>query len=451
MPGLSVWVPALLQLTLATLVVYLYSIENDAFLKVFITATVGFVLNAVLPMTYRLPFFTLLSMGAAFLVFSPVDAVWLLLSGSTLIGFANLPISMKARAFLLIAVAAILAVARAGAVPTPWSSAVWPILGSMFMFRLVLYLMATKADAPHQRPWWSLAYFFMLPNLVFPLFPVVDYQTFRRTYYDKDEAGIYELGLLWIARGLVHLLLYRFVYHNLITDAESVVSLGDLVQFMLATLLLYLRVSGQFHLIGRSAAPVRFRLPETHKLYLLANSFTELWRRINIYWTDFMMKTVFYPSYFRVKDRGPKAALVISTVVVFVTTWLLHSYQWFWLRGGFPLTPQDAVFWGILGAFVVFGGLRELNAAKKPRRIAGHQGWNRTRGIQTAVTFTTFYVLWSLWSTESVSLWLWMLGSATNVDAKGVILLGLSLVTMLGAGRARLEGLERISPPVGWA
>ena len=61
-------------------------------------------------------------------------------------------------------------------------------------------------------------------------------------------------------------------------------------------------IVGLLHLFG-------FRLPETHKLYYLAHSFTELWRRINIYWTEFMMKAVFYPTYFRVKQRGPKPAL----------------------------------------------------------------------------------------------------------------------------------------------
>ncbi len=86
--------------------------------------------------------------------------------------------------------------------------------------------------------------------------------------------------------------------------------LGDLVQFMLGTFLLYLRVSGQFHLIVGLLHLFGFRLPETHKLYYLAHSFTELWRRINIYWTDFMMKTVFYPTYFQVKKLGPSTALV---------------------------------------------------------------------------------------------------------------------------------------------
>lgn len=444
-PG--VLLAALAQLALAAVVVHLYGIENPAFERVFLLAAGGFAVNALLPLRFRLPFFTLLSMAGAFLVFRPADAGWLLGAGALLIGLANLPAPPGVRVAVLLVTGAALALSRAGIVDAPWSAAVWPILGSMFMFRLVLYVMASRTDSPDRRPWWSLAYFFMLPNLVFPLFPVVDYQSFRRTHYDKDAGSIYDLGLLWVARGLVHLVLYRFVYHTLVIEPESVVTLGDLVHFMLATLLLYLRVSGQFHLIVGLLHLFGFRLPETHKLYLLANSFTELWRRINLYWTDFMMKTVFYPTYFRVKDRGPKASLVIATVVVFVVTWLLHSYQWFWLRGGFPLTPQDTLFWAVLGGFVVYGGLRDLEAAKKPRRIGGDQGWNRVRGLQTAATFTMFYALWSLWSIESMNLWLWMLGAAANVDLRGVVLFGGAFVTMLAIG-----GIDwkHAVPSTGW-
>ena len=188
----------------------------------------------------------------------------------------------------------------------------------------------------------------MLPNVCFPLFPVVDYQTFRRTYYDRDAHAIHEQGLRWIARGLVHLLLYRFVYHNVLNDPADVATLGDLVQFMLGTFLLYLRVSGQFHLIVGMLHLFGFRLPETHQPYFLARSFTDFWRRINIYWKDFMVKLVFYPTVL------PAASSVGPTMRAgrcrrrwcSSLTWVLHSYQWFWLRGGFPI---DAAGHALLG------------------------------------------------------------------------------------------------------
>jgi D-alanyl-lipoteichoic acid acyltransferase DltB (MBOAT superfamily) len=433
-----------LQLVLATLVIYLYRIEGDAFLRLFGFAVAGFVVHAALPIAYRLPFFVGLSLAGTLIVFSPGDAVWLVGSGLALIGIANLPFPMRVRAATLVVVAALLAVSRAGFAPAPWSSAVWPILGSMFMFRLVLYLMTVTSEPPAQRVSWALAYFFMLPNLVFPLFPVVDYQTFRRTYYDRDAHEIHARGMLWIARGLVHLLLYRFVYHEVVGDAESVSTLGDLAEFMLGTFLLYLRVSGQFHLIVGLLHLFGFRLPETHKLYYLAHSFTELWRRINIYWTDFMMKAVFYPTYFKVKHRGPTTALAISTAAVFVTTWVLHSYQWFWLRGGFPLTAQDVLFWGALGGLVIAGGLRELKAGKKPKQAA--RFWNPTSGLRAALTFSLFCLLWSLWSIESVSLWIWLLGSIANVDAKGVVLVAGTFLTILFLGGIDWSASSRTAP-----
>lgn len=433
------------ELVLAGLVVYLYAIEGPAFLRLFILVTAGFAINLVLPLKHRLPFFVGLSLAGAALVFGAVDAAWLVGCGLVLIGLCHLPFSMKVRVAGLLVAGALLAAARGGLVPAPWAAGVWPILGSMFMFRIVLYMLAMKSGQVDRSLWGALAYFFMLPNLTFPLFPVVDYQTFRRTYYDRKDIAIYEQGLGWIARGLVHLLLYRFVYYAVLNDPVDVVRLGDLVQFMLGTFLLYLRVSGQFHLIVGLLHLFGFRLPETHKLYYLAHSFTELWRRINIYWTDFMMKAVFYPTYFKVKKLGPTGALVVSTVAVFLTTWILHSYQWFWLRGGFPLTLQDTLFWGVLGGLVVMGAVKELKAPKKSRQRV--TGWSWRLGLRATATFGLFCFLWSLWSTESVSQWAWMLGAAANVDVKGVVLLTLTFATVLFLGGRDWDAASKTERP----
>ena len=92
-----------LQLALAAAVVYLYRIEGDAFFRVFLLAAVGFAVNAVLPLAYRLPFFVGLSLAGTALVFGPVDAAWLVTSGVVLIGLANLPLPMKVRAGVLVA------------------------------------------------------------------------------------------------------------------------------------------------------------------------------------------------------------------------------------------------------------------------------------------------------------------------------------------------------------
>ncbi len=432
------------QLAMIVLVVELYQLEGSAFTKALWLASIGFLVSIALPISYRLPLFTGLSIAGVLLIFGLADGAWLMALGLTLIGICHLPVPVAARVSLLILVGAGLALLRMGTAASPWSAAIWPIFGSMFMFRLILYVRAMKNE-PRERKWWSaLAYFFMLPNVAFPLYPVVDYQTFRRTYFDTDERSIYEQGILWISRGLVHLVVYRFVYHNVLNDPADVDGLGDLVQLMLGTFLLYLKVSGQFHIIVGLLHLFGFRLPETHKLYYLAHSFTELWRRINIYWTEFMMKTVFYPMYFRVKRFGPASAVALSTAAVFVTTWLLHSYQWFWLRGGFPLTWPDALFWGILGALVVRGALKELRASKATRRASSR--WNSTQAMRAALTFCVFCVLWSLWSTESISQWVWMLSAAASVDVRGVLLVLTTIVVVGGLGGFDWEAKESALP-----
>ena len=46
------------------------------------------------------------------------------------------------------------------------------------------------------------------------------------------------------------------------------------------------------------------------------------------------MKVFYYPlSCPAAPLRGTTTAMVAATLVVFVITWLLHAYQWFWLRG----------------------------------------------------------------------------------------------------------------------
>jgi hypothetical protein len=439
-PGIRDYFFILAQLAIAVLVAYLYRIEGVEFLKVFALASCGFVVQLFLPARLRLEFFVLLSLTGVFVVFSLGDALWMIGCGLVLIGICHVPIPFAARIALLVVIGAALAASRSGFVAAPWSSVVWPILGSMFMFRLIIYLRAVMLKDVQGGFWAALAYFFMLPNLVFPLFPVIDYQTFRRTHFDRQDLAIYEQGLLWISRGLVHLVLYRLVYHNFLADPGEVSKLSDLVQFMLGTFLLYLRVSGTFHLIVGMLHLFGFRLPETHRLYYLAHDFTELWRRINIYWKDFMTKVVFYPAYFRLKALGPTRALAWATVAVFFSTWLLHSYQWFWLRGGFPITLPDILFWGFLGGLVAVGALREARA--KPAAKSRPGGWDLRRGLNVAGTFGLFCTLWSLWSTESVTEWLLIMGAALTVDGKGLLWLGLAaaLLTAVGGLDWKLSG-----------
>ena len=424
------------ELALMLLVISRYQLESRTFFNVMALGCGGFVIHALLPMQYRLGFFVGLSLAAIVVAFGLADGAWLIALGLVLIGICHLPLRLAGRVGLLLLTASLFALFRAEIVHGPWSVAIWPILGSMFMFRLALYLHALEHDEKRPTVARTLAYFFMLPNVCFPLFPVVDYLSFRRNYYDHDAVSIYETGIKWIVRGLIQLILYRYVYVFLTGDAMELHSLGDLLQFLVATFLLYLRVSGQFHLICGILYLFGFRLPETHHLYFLASSFTDFWRRINIYWKDFMMKLVYYPSFFWLKRFGANRALVGATIVVFAGTWLLHSYQWFWLRGGFPLEPQDGLFWGFLGALVVVGALREMKRSRPRKLGAAATRWSFSLAWRVVATFSAICVLWSLWSAESLLTWLLMWKAASHTSAQQLLVIaGLLVLALAIAGR----------------
>jgi hypothetical protein len=138
---------------------------------------------------------------------------------------------------------------------------------------------------------------------------------------------------------------------------------------------------GLLHLFG-------FQLPETHRQYLLASGFTDYWRRINIYWKDFMVRIVFNPVAFRLKRCPQPVALAAATLVVFVITWLLHAYQTFWLRGVWGFSAPDGLFWGILGFLVLFNV--QLDARRGQRRVEGPSRSPLALAIRAARIVGTF-------------------------------------------------------------
>ena len=447
---ISTWgfLSILAQLGLLTLVLRQFQIEGGAFLRLWLLALAGFAVHTFLPLRHRLPFFLALSLAGIGLVLGLTHAAWLIGIGLVLIAICHLPFSYAARILLLLLVAGVLVAQRAQWLPAPWSEAIWPILGSMFMFRLILYLYDLRHDSAAASPLHVLSYFFVLPNVCFPLFPVIDYKTFRRNYYDDEAQRIYQVGVDWIVRGVVHLLLYRIVYYYFTLAPSEVHGPGDLGQYLVSNFLLYLRVSGTFHLVVGMLYLFGFRLPETHHRYLLASSFTDFWRRINIYWKDFMLKVFYFPAYFKLRRFGNTQALVLATLFVFLMTWFLHAYQWFWLRGTILFVWQDILFWTILGMLVVGNSLWEAKHGRQ--RALGKPAWTwrslSLLTLKTAALFCFICVLWSFWTAESVSEWLalWQgVGEKLSGQAGTIPLVFAAAMIVGGAARGAAGGEKK--------
>jgi lysophospholipase L1-like esterase len=417
---------------------YSWNIANQALQDVILLAFGGVIVHHFLPVALRMSFFAGLSVASILLVFGIGQGAWLLSVGLVLMLTCHLPVSMRLRVLLLAAISVGLMVMRAYWPDWNGLSAIWPILGSMFMFRLLVYLydLSTK-NAPFS-PARSLAYFFMLPNVCFPLFPVVDYKTFCLSHGAEDPFRGYQTGVRWILRGAVQLILYRVVYQLVMNDPAEIQSGGELFRYMISTYLLYLHISGNFHLIIGILHLYGFNLPETHHRWLLASSFLDFWRRINIYWKDFIMKVVFYPLYFRIRRIGHERAMLLAAALAFVATWALHSYQWFWIRGSFLIASQDIAFWTILGLLVVANMWLDMRRKGK-RAIAATGSEPRfgvalLTGLKTMATFTAIAVLWSMWTSESLSHWFVTLGSARQWGADDVLFIAAILAVVGVAG-----------------
>lgn len=442
------------QLALVLGVAHVYRIEEvHVFPTVVPLLFGGFVAHALLPMRWRRPFFVVLGLGALWgllgLYALPVVAV-----GGGLIALCHLPVPLRLRAALLAAVGAAGAgyvlLGRAGLLPMRYPALVEVVpvvLASLFMFRLALYLRALALDrAAHDADVWTrLGYFFLFPNPFLPLFPVVDFGVFRRSFYRADALDVYARGVVWMARGVAHLLLYRVLYYHLLPDASAVGGALGVALWMGATFGLYLRVSGLFHLAAGILCLFGYDLPPTHRRYLLATSLPDFFRRLNVYWHDVLQATVFLPVLRRLRPRATAegaGALVAATLATFAASALLLAWQAFWL--GAEATPDatDAVFWSLVAGLTAAGLVRRR---ARPRRRLGPL----RAGAANVAVLGIVVVLWSLWAMPSLGAWAAMLGrAAASPPAEWALLLGVlgALALLSAAARATAARAGALRP-----
>ena len=395
------------QFALVVAAIRLLNVESNAFELVVTVALGGFLVHHFLPAAWRQTFFAALSVASVLMVFGWEDGAWLLGMGGLLIALCHLPVALWVRVALVLSLAGAMAAARVDALP--WISGripveIWPVLGSMFMFRLIVYVYDLRHGAAPFGVGRALSYFFMLPNVCFPLFPIVDYKTFQRSAYNEDALRVYQTGARWMLRGLLHLVLYKIVYFKGVIDPSDAVNGLGVARYMITSYLLYLKISGLFHLIVGLLHMYGFNLPQTHCFYLLSSSFTDLWRRVNIYWKDFIQKLVFNPAYFWLRKLGETWAIAGATLIAAVLTWFLHAYQWFWIRGEFPIVLVDVLFWSALGVLLTVNVVLE---SRKGRLRSLEKRANTFREdvllcLKTAGTFAVITVLWTLWNTSNL-------------------------------------------------
>lgn len=294
------------------------------------------------------------------------------------------------------------------------------IVGGLFMFRSLLYLYEFKVAPQQKAPWinrWN--YFFFLPNLAMPIFPILDWRNFRDNWAPRPD---FNLALSRIANGILHLMLYRVIYHYAPLNPLEIAGPWDVLAFNASSYLLIVRLAGMFHLAVGIGGLFGWQLPRVFEHYFFARNFNDLWQRINRYWRDFMMRILYYPIYFRVKKLGRNQAMMLTLGMTFLLNWFLHSWQFMWLKGDFPVQIQDAIFWCGFGLVVIVNSLYTAN-----RKVKRPGPW--LESVQITGVFWFMAILWTIWNARSLEIW-WELMEKWNEPAPNSGLA--SVLSMLG-------------------
>ena len=179
-------------------------------------------------------------------------------------------------------------------------------------------------------------------------------------------------------------------------------------RYLVCNYLLYLRVSGQFHMACGMLHLFGFQLPETHHRYLLATSFTDYWRRINIYWKDFMVRVVFNPVVFRLKRWPQPAALAVGDgrgVPDHLAACTPTSRTGCGAPGASACpTPCSGASWASW-CWSTSSSTRAGAGRRASRPVAGRSARLVIQALRVAGTFATIALLWSLWSSPSLAAW----------------------------------------------
>ena len=150
-----------IELSLLLFVIFKFKIEEEhGIILALIPIGIGFLIHSVLPLQYKLPFFLLLSLITYGIVIGALNALIIFFLGALFILIANLRLNYWLKVSIIFLGFSLLLLVRTGVIQTEWGGNIVPIFGSIFMFRMVLYLYEMKQKPIEANIWQHLSYFF---------------------------------------------------------------------------------------------------------------------------------------------------------------------------------------------------------------------------------------------------------------------------------------------------
>src|SRR5271157_6028184 len=135
-----------IPLALLLLTFRAYNLEQPAFFRLACIVFGGFAISYWLPFRYKEVFLILLSLAGAYVLLTPLVASILIAVGLLMFGIVRSGLDFRWRVLALAAILCAFIYGRAsGRFHVPGDF--WPVLGAMFMFRMIIYLYDVKHEA----------------------------------------------------------------------------------------------------------------------------------------------------------------------------------------------------------------------------------------------------------------------------------------------------------------
>lgn len=427
----------MLQLAVLCVFAGIYKIQDKQGLPVLLYITFpAFLVHAFLPLKWRPLMLTFIFWCVCLWSLGMVTGGFILLVSVALFICAELPVKLIYRIILIACITAGMIVLRNQWFFAPRAIIAVPYIASLFMFRLISYLYYKKRNVEVIPIFRRLNYFFLLPNLVFLLFPIIDYRNYVERYYARPAVEIYRKGIFRITMGIVLLMLHRIVYYYWAIPPAEVRNLTSLIAYNFISYFLIIQIVGMFQICVGWITLFGYDLNAIFENFFFAKGFSDLWRKINHYWRDFIMKTFYFPIYFRLRKLGQYKVMIIAGLMSFFFSWMMHSQQLYWISGNFSFSPNDAIYWMTMGIFITADGIYQYrNSGKNDAVKRSAFSSILISGLRITGIFLFASVLWTLWNADNLSSWFFLVKQAGNGGTKEILsAIGMLAIMVIIAG-----------------
>jgi hypothetical protein len=418
------------------LVFYLEIEKNKGFDKVALVLTSAFLLYIFVPLKFRKLFLVLLAFVVETYLFGIKISTGVLLFIIYFVGLTYIPNKKVRLAVVIISViGAMLITSKVIVVPY---ARIIIMFGALFLMLRYIYLLY-EINYFRKPPVFidRLCYLFLIPNACFPLFPALSPVEYLNVFYNKSSETTLKRGLHWVTVGIIHLLIYRIIYLYLSPSPYDIDSFGMWLWFILSSYSLIFRLSGLFYLAMGFLQLFGFNMPNIFNHVYFASGFPDLWRRVNLYWRAFMTRVFYYPLVFKLKKINQKFVVWSVTLFMFACTWLLHSWQWYWIKGSYYFYPADMLFWFILGIIISYNAVKAFNRLNNVSGDKRNQNYF-AEASKIIFMFFAMSLLWSLWTASSLTEFVYIIRFvASGTVNEYLIFIGVTMVVVLLAGIIR--------------